>query len=43
MRLMKYFYLIQIGLMKTIKHPNIVAFHDLLMEKGHIYLIEEFC
>lgn len=29
--------------MKTIKHPNIVEFHDLVVEKNHIYLIEEFC
>lgn len=29
--------------MKTIRHPNIVGFHDIIMEKGRIYLIEEYC
>lgn len=29
--------------MKTIRHPNIVACHDIIMEKGRIYLIEEYC
>ncbi len=29
--------------MKTIRHPNVVGFHDIVMEKGHAYLIEEYC
>ena len=29
--------------MKTIKHPNIVEFHDLVVENKYIYLVEEFC
>lgn len=30
----------EIGMMKNVKHPNIVAFHDLIVEKDHIYLVE---
>lgn len=33
----------EIEMMRAIKHPNIVAFHDLIVEKEHLYLIEEFC
>ena len=33
----------QIELMKNIKHPNIVQFRELVVEKNNIYLIEEFC
>ena len=29
--------------MKTIRHPNIVQFHDFVLEKGFVYLIEEYC
>jgi serine/threonine protein kinase len=29
--------------MRTIRHPNIVEFHDLIVDKNHTYLVEEFC
>ena len=33
----------EIGMMRYVKHPNIVAFHDLIVERDHMYLVEEFC
>jgi hypothetical protein len=40
MFIIKYNTLMKIDMMRTIKHPNIVAFHDLIAEKDFIYLIE---
>ena len=29
--------------MKTLKHPNIIALHELIVDQQWAYVIEEYC
>ena len=33
----------EVELLRSLTHPNIVAFIDLIQSKTHVYIIMEFC